>query len=163
MNVKPHPKDEPLPTTRRPTLAAARLFGACAATAVFAAALAGPAAAGHGSVSYENPKKIADEKKREQDGASEKPAKAPAPAAPAATAPAATAPAAPQGGDRDRVYATTARRELSELATISEEQIAYGKDAQLATLARRTLENVRKQMAELDQWLAAHPEPPAVR
>ena len=41
--------------------------------------------------------------------------------------------------------------------------LAYGKDAQLAALARRTLESLRKQMAELDQWLAVHPEPPAAR
>jgi hypothetical protein len=137
--------------------AATRVSGVLVASALVFTALAGPAAAGHGAVSYENPKKIAEQKEREKNAGSVPPAAAPAPKAPAAAGPAASAPAVVPDGDRNQVYATTARRELSELAAIAEEQIANGTDAQLATLARKHLESMRKQIAELDQWLAAHP------
>jgi hypothetical protein len=136
------------------TLAVTRVL---VAAALLYASLCGPAAAGHGAVSYENPKKIAEQKQREEDAASGQPAVAPAPKAPAVVAPAVAAPAAVPAGDRNQVYATTARRELSELAAIAEEQIANGTDAQLAALTKRHLESIRKQIAELDQWLAAHP------
>jgi hypothetical protein len=146
--------DVPTASARRRMPAATRVL--VAAALVFTS-LAGPAAAGHGAVSYENPKKIAEQKQREKEAASGQPAVAPAPKAPVVVAPAAAAPAAVPVGDRNQVYATTARRELSELAAIAEEQIANGTDAELAALAKRHLESIRKQIAELDQWLAAHP------
>jgi uncharacterized protein (DUF305 family) len=135
---------------------------ACAVSALLVTSLAGPAAAGHGAVSYENPTKIAEKKRLEKE-AQEKGTAPPAQAAPAA-APPKTAPvpavASPAGaweGNQDRAYAASARQHLAESSKQAEEQIAAGKDPQLSAIARRILEHNRKEMAEIDRWLAAHP------
>lgn len=148
-----------VPTAR----AAARAFGVCAASIVLAAALAEPVAAGHGAVSYENPMKAAERKKREKQAVTGQPATTTAPAAPATAAPATAASAAARGVDRDHVFATTARRQLADVVEIAQDEIASGTDPQLEAAARRILETLRKEIAELDQWLAAHPQPASTK
>jgi hypothetical protein len=132
----------------------------CAASSMMVAILASPAAAGNGAVSYENQLKVEQKKAREREPDQAAPAAhAPASSAPVATpAGAATiAPAPMSGADRDHQFATTARRQLADSASAAEEQAAIGKDPQLSGIAKRVAESQRKQIAELDKWLAAHP------
>lgn len=135
---------------------------ACAVSALLVTSLAGPAAAGHGAVSYENPTKIAEKKRREKE-AQEQGTAAPAQAAPAAAppktapAPAVASPAGAWEGNQDKAYAASARQHLVESSKLAEEQVAAGKDAQLSAIAKRIVENNRKEMAEIDKWIAAHP------
>jgi uncharacterized protein (DUF305 family) len=135
---------------------------ACAVSALLVTALAAPAAAGHGAVSYENPTKIAEKKRREKEaqeqGTAPPPQAAPAAAPPkTAPAPAVASPAGAWEGNQDKAYAASARQHLSDATKLAEEQIAAGKDPQLSAIARRIVENNKKEMAEIDRWLAAHP------
>jgi uncharacterized protein (DUF305 family) len=123
-----------------------------AATAALATALALPAAAGHGAAKYENP--MAERDKRENRAAPGSPSAVDAPA----TVPPEVVPAAPQSGDRDQAFATATRQHLSEVVRLAEDQLANAKDPQLAATAKSIRETSRKQLADLDRWLATHPE-----
>ncbi len=135
-----------------------KTFVALIAVAVLTAT---PALAGHGSVSYENQLKAEQKEKRAQQAPSP-PVVAP-PSAPAATPAAAATPAGAvtvpvRGVDGDHAFATTARRQLSEVAGLAEAQAAGGTDPKLKAIAKQIAENQRKDMAELDAWLSAHPQ-----
>ena len=136
-------------TRRTPAGLVCRLAIAAAMSAVLAA----PAYAGHGAVEYENPLRSAQEKRREQQGATEPAAPAPVVAPPASAPP----PAIPQDTDADHAFALTVRRQLADVAASAESQLAGGKDGKLRALAERALQNARKEIAEIDRWLAAHP------
>jgi hypothetical protein len=138
----------------------------CAASSMLVAILVSPAAAGNGAVSYENQLKVEQKKAREREPDQAAPVvTAPAPSAPIATpAGAATISPAPlSGADRDHQFATTARRQLADSASAAEEQAAIGKDPGLSAIAKRVAESQRKEIAELDKWLAAHPRGAAAK
>jgi hypothetical protein len=139
---------------------AMRGVGACAALLVLIAAFAQPAAAGNAAVSYENQIKVEQRKEREKQAASGQPAAAPAAVAPAR--PAAAAPAVAQG-DRDHVFAATTRGRLSDVVEMADAEIANGTDPQLKAAATRMADALRKEIAELDKWLAAHPQPASTK
>jgi uncharacterized protein (DUF305 family) len=141
--------------------ASGKTIGALAAVAVMASVLAEPAAAGHGSVSYENQLK-AEQKKKQAEQAEQEQNQAAPPVRPASTAPAVATPAGamPVAGseaNRERAFAATTRQQLSDSVRAAEDEIANGTDPQLQAIARNVVESHRKQIAELDKWLAAHP------
>src|SRR5688572_23273098 len=147
-------------------MSATRAIGATfvlwTAATVLVAALVEPAAAGHGSVDYKNPKKIAEEKAREAEAAQGVQAAPPAAAQPATAHPMATPAGAVEtvvvpGADRDYTFASAMYAQLADASKKAEDQIASGKDAKLNAVAKNIVESNRKQMAELDQWMAAHP------
>ncbi len=70
----------------------------------------------------------------------------------------------PMTGDADHDFATMMRKHHSDAVVMSEKELKDGKDPQMKEMAQKIITAQKKEIEELDKWLANHkPSAPAAK
>ena len=60
-------------------------------------------------------------------------------------------------GDIDHDFATLMRHHHQQGIRMAEYEVKHGKDAKMREMAQKIMESQKKEIAEFDEWLKAHP------